>query len=447
LPRGSIAPGTSGVIEVSYYTDREGPFSESVKVYSGNSSQPIKLTIKGNIKSFAPGALTECPTFKEELKPDQFTFVFKGMVVDKQTGQPIEGALVNLLQNTDLTIKIETPANGKFKGEIPIGLYYVNAYASGYRYLEMSKYLNRNSDFLLIEMEQLPVDEILTTGNGNDRKKEIALSEPEEEIIAVDDHKSEPVETPEPVIDQDGKKEELEYIVFEEDAVDRKSETAIPTREEEEPVETTSNVSIESPPPDLDDNRLPVDKFNPNNVVFLIDESRSMNKPDKLPLLKTAMHQLVDILRNIDRIAVITYATQPAVRLNSVSANNKDTIKSIIDSLYGEGMTFGLKGLQNAYQILESNHIEGGNNQVIIATDGMFSNASQTDSDLYSLVRQKMREGYILSVIGFGNDKDAIKRMKKMAYWGKGNYMHIETATRADDVLIDEIREHSLKEF
>lgn len=188
---------------------------------------------------------------------------------------------------------------------------------------------------------------------------------------------------------------------------------------------------------------LPQSKYAPNNIVFLIDISGSMKKPDKLPLLKISMKNLTHALRSIDRISVIVYSTTSAVLLPSTSADNKKAITQLIDTLKPSGITNGVKGLQTAYELAERNFIPGGNNQIIIATDGVFNSPSFTESAIYSLVRENAEKDIILSVVGFGEEKDAIKMMKKMAEKGKGSFIQIPDKFAADEILIEEIKTQS----
>ena len=119
--------------------------------------------------------------------------------------------------------------------------------------------------------------------------------------------------------------------------------------------------------------------------------------------------------------------------------------REAINSLEPTGWTFGLKGLNNAFEIVNNTYIAEGNNQIIISTDGKFNNPTFTEKDLYSLVRSEGGNTK-LSVIGFGDDQEALKRMKRLARVGNGNFMHITNKREAGDALIEEIKTQSLLE-
>ncbi len=189
-----------------------------------------------------------------------------------------------------------------------------------------------------------------------------------------------------------------------------------------------------------DNSILPANQYAPNNIVFLIDVSSSMKKPNKLPLLKISMKNLAGVLREIDFISVVIYSTTSSVLLQPTIADKKNIIIPMIDSLKTSGTTNGVKGLQTAYEIAGQNFIAGGNNQIIIATDGLFNNPGYSKDEVFALAREKTKSNIILSVVGFGQDEDAIRMMKKLAEKGNGSFMQIPTQEAADEILINEIK-------
>jgi Ca-activated chloride channel family protein len=117
---------------------------------------------------------------------------------------------------------------------------------------------------------------------------------------------------------------------------------------------------------------IPVNQLPNSNYVFLIDVSGSMNSADKLGILKSGFKKLVDNLRDQDRIAIVTYAGQAGLLLESTYCVEKDKIKSAIDKLGAGGSTAGAAGIITAYEIAQNNFITNGNNRVILGTDGGF---------------------------------------------------------------------------
>ncbi len=181
------------------------------------------------------------------------------------------------------------------------------------------------------------------------------------------------------------------------------------------------------------------EKLPPSNLVFLFDVSGSMNTPDKLPLLKSAFQLLVEALSPQDRVAIVVYAGAAGQVLPSTPASEKQTILDAIERLEAGGSTAGGAGIERAYQIAKENHIPGGNNRVILATDGDFNVGPSSDAALVRLIEEKREGGVFLSVLGFGtgNLKDA--KMEQLADKGNGNYAYIDNMLEAKKVLVSEM--------
>lgn len=176
-----------------------------------------------------------------------------------------------------------------------------------------------------------------------------------------------------------------------------------------------------------------------SNLVFLIDVSGSMNNANKLPLLKKAFNMLVDNLNGEDRVAIVVYAGAAGVVLPSTPASQKSTIMNALNQLSAGGSTAGGAGIQLAYQIARNHMIKGGNNRVILATDGDFNVGPSSESALIELIESKRKEGVFLSVLGFGTGNYQDRRMEQIADHGNGNYAYIDNLQEAQKVLVQEM--------
>jgi len=177
----------------------------------------------------------------------------------------------------------------------------------------------------------------------------------------------------------------------------------------------------------------------PANLVFLIDVSGSMDEPDKLPLLKSGMHLLVDQLRADDKVSIVVYAGAAGVVLEPTSGSDKGTIDDALERLQAGGSTAGGEGIQLAYAMAKKARIDGGINRIILATDGDF-NVGITDLDqLKSMVEDSRKSGIALSTLGFGegNYNDAL--MEQIADIGNGNYGYVDSLKEAKRLLVDQL--------
>ena len=175
-----------------------------------------------------------------------------------------------------------------------------------------------------------------------------------------------------------------------------------------------------------------------NNIVFLLDVSGSMDEPNKLPLLAESFALLVEQLDEDDRVSIVTYAGDNQVVADSVPGSERGVLVDHLRSLRAGGSTGGADGLRTAYELAEKNFVAGGNNRVILATDGDFNVGPSTPEELTELIETERESGVYVSVLGFGmfNLKD--NTMEAIADHGNGNYAYIDTLAEARKVLVDE---------
>jgi Ca-activated chloride channel homolog len=183
---------------------------------------------------------------------------------------------------------------------------------------------------------------------------------------------------------------------------------------------------------------LPARDPSPRNLVFLIDVSGSMTPPDRLPLVRTAMHMLTNVLSERDRVAIVVYAGASGLVLPSTSGDQKERIHQALARLEAGGSTNGASGITLAYEVARNNFIQGGVNRVVLATDGDFNVGITSQSDLVRLIEHERESGVFLSVLGVGTDNLKDSTMEKLADKGNGNYAYLDSVNEARKVLVKE---------
>lgn len=175
------------------------------------------------------------------------------------------------------------------------------------------------------------------------------------------------------------------------------------------------------------------------NLVYLIDTSGSMNSPDKLGLAVSALKLLTENLKENDRISIVTYAGSEKVILDGKSGYYKQDIVDALNELTSGGSTHGSAGIKKAYEMAAEHFIEGGNNRIILMTDGDLNVGITSEDDLKRLVEEKAESGIYLSIagLGMGNYKD--NKLEIMADNGNGNYYYIDTIEEAKKVLVEDM--------
>jgi len=202
-----------------------------------------------------------------------------------------------------------------------------------------------------------------------------------------------------------------------------------PTANEENPVLTSSDFSI--------------DRFLPNQIIFLLDVSASMKQKERLELVKVAFKDLFEMLRPQDRVSLITFSSESDVILENIKGTDKTDLSSVVNELKAEGMTASVKGFQVAYSIAKKHFITQANNQVIVISDGMFGNADQ--QTLIKLA-VKAKESHVkTSLLSVRGTEVANENMKILAVACRGNHFRIDNPDDATRALRNEIKQSCLK--
>lgn len=176
-----------------------------------------------------------------------------------------------------------------------------------------------------------------------------------------------------------------------------------------------------------------------NNLVFLIDTSGSMYGGDRLGLIQQAFVMLLECLGANDTVSIVTYAGDSRVALDGANGTDKLLIANVIEDLVASGSTYGEGGIETAYNIAVKYFVEGGNNRVILATDGDFNVGVSSKSGLEKLIKQKAESGIYLSVLGVGMTNTNDSTMETLARNGNGNYAYLDSVLEAKKVLVNEL--------
>lgn len=185
--------------------------------------------------------------------------------------------------------------------------------------------------------------------------------------------------------------------------------------------------------------KIDMSKAPANNLVFLLDVSGSMDYANKLPLVKQSMELLLENMRPQDRIAIVVYAGAAGLVLPSTSGEERSKISDALTRLQAGGSTAGGAGIQLAYKTAVENLISGGNNRIILCTDGDFNIGASSDADMTKLIEDNRNKGVFLTVLGFGMGNYKDNRLELLADKGNGNYAYIDDIMEARKVLVNEM--------
>lgn len=190
-------------------------------------------------------------------------------------------------------------------------------------------------------------------------------------------------------------------------------------------------ISVNSKAIEIDDTK--------NNFVFLIDTSGSMSSENKLGLFQESFKLLVNTVDEDDTVSIVTYASGVRVIAEGVSGANKNELVEMVDELVASGSTNGSGGIQKAYELAAKYYIDGGNNRVLLATDGDFNVGITSEGDLNDFISSKRQTGVYLSVLGFGMYNTKHNKMNTLAENGNGNAYYIDSLLEAKRVFVEEM--------
>jgi Ca-activated chloride channel family protein len=518
-PSRAIEPGETGEITIQFYTADTGPFSHSVRVYSNASDKAETLTLRGKISNLYTNALTTCPSFGNDqpLRTSHYNVI---VVVDRATGEPINGARIELMERNKRRSVSMTSPQGKSTNKVERGKYLAlvskDAYKKAEQELYFEKgsgvhvvYLDRNEPYserelaiaidarwvdtehgnprrpstipIGIEMSELRNEELQSTiqpaskepevgvldlginSNKQWNEVEIATSsdsrwedleqikiEPEE-LVAPDvvvhsivkpNVKEKPVEEFDLGINHNSQWEDVAELDTE-PIIDERVEAALASAENKQESEVNQKPdsgSYPAPEPEFSKKT-----YRPNNILLLLDVSGSMKEEEKMVKLKKSVRRLVMMLREVDVLTIIAYNSSSWEVLPPTPVENNEEIVSLIDSLQPNGYTNGVKGMAAAYESLYEQLIQDGNNQLIIATDGKFNSSKFSEKEAIQMVKNNSDKGITLSIIGFGEDREATKLMKRLAKEGGGNLLQINKNQNPTELLTEEIKNRSRK--
>lgn len=186
-----------------------------------------------------------------------------------------------------------------------------------------------------------------------------------------------------------------------------------------------------------DENLRSMEGYATNNLILVLDVSGSMNAADKLPLLKQSVLNLLSMMRTEDEVGIVVFSDKPKVLLSPVSFKDEEKIKSAIDKLKSSGKTDGNAALKLAYKVADENYIRGGNNRIVLATDGEFAVSEET----IKLIETFSTQDIFLTIFNFGKGMGASKALEQLSKTGKGNYESISK----ENVELNLIREVKAK--
>lgn len=436
-----LLPDSSAVLRIQYNPPKTGKFKEKIQVFMSDHKDPITLTMTGNVQTIEMNQDLACPDFTVSVTPVTPQAQLSISVLDSRTEKPIPGAKVTLLSAGIKNRDLKTVVDGSDGQDTPIGLYRISASAKGYYTASQVAYIGVNANHLTMYLEPEEDSDESFYANSRQRTKEVS-------DLPVGDRKTEGPSSPKSKsVSERRQKSAKESQASAASSRSRENVSSEQVELSQPEIQKPNILLGQNAEPRIlsesvdESELLPESEFKPNNVVFLIDISTSMTHLNKLELLKLAIIRLSKQLRPIDKMSIVSYQSQAEVIMEPIVANQAEQIADLLLPIEAKGRTAGGKGISLAYEVLNSAYIEGGNNEILLATDGVFN--VEEDKDYLKLIKKNAKLGNRISVIGVKNKAWTAPSMQYIADKGKGNYIHIEDEEDTEDLLLHALKTNS----
>ena len=389
----TVAAGATETIRIQYNPEQVGPFEIEARIFASAWQSPRTAVLRGE-SLFADNGIP-CPDFSQV--PGGALREFNVSLRDLDMN-PAKGALVRIFKDGKEVARTFTDNYGEASESLMPGRYFVVAEYRGAA-VDTALYTSAVRDHVLLLVDRaVPTETFLAP--ENEPAPEVALEEP----------------------------------------------TAV-VQDSEAEIEPSDTVQVNPPeagdePLEGDNPRMPLSKFKQSNVVFLVDVSTSMKHQSRMDLLKVAMTDLLEVLRDVDRFTLISYASESKTLIAASEVLDRARCAEAIAALDPRGSTEGAKAIDMAGRAARSHFLPEGNNQIILATDGAFNEGA---NKAVRLVRNYRRRDIRTSVLCIRCGQFTTKEMTGLAEAGEGSFVPIESAEDAGERLISEIKRSALR--
>lgn len=404
----SIPPNSASLLRIKLNPTSKGRSNSTVKLYFSHLKEAVELDFSMNVKELPRNNLQACPSFNSNDMAQKSLAAFnrqkrakiKRFYVSLGASEELQESIPEQKREDNQLAEEAQPKRLDYPSIEEMRKAQTNQEEEPKGALHNRQKRTKKDRLSPEERRNAPSLGQILFGNEEEEKTESDIEE-EKETEQVD-QAEEVIETPE---QDENRKEEKQRI--------------------NKPLEENTV----SPNENLLD-----DSYKANNVIFLIDASNSMNNNDKMALLQKAMTDLLTPLRSIDYLSIVTYAGNARVLLQPTSAIEKDSIEKSIFNIQAEGSTQAVKGLNTAIDVGLSNFIEGGNNQIILATDGAFD-IGERNTRLRERIEETAQKGLKITVVGIQSERHTKSSLKEIASLGDSEFIRIKNKNQSKKLL------------
>ena len=169
----------------------------------------------------------------------------------------------------------------------------------------------------------------------------------------------------------------------------------------------------------------------PLNIVLLLDNSGSMERADRVRILREALRVLAAQLQPQDKLSVITFARTPRLWADGVAGDKAGEAVGRVAEITPQGGTNLDAALDLGYKTALKHFQPGGISRVVMLTDGAANLGDVNPDALKQKVEANRRQGVALDCFGIGWEGYDDTLLETLARNGDGRYGFINTPEEA----------------
>lgn len=167
------------------------------------------------------------------------------------------------------------------------------------------------------------------------------------------------------------------------------------------------------------------------NLVILLDTSGSMERADRVVIIREMLRVLSTQLQPHDVVSVVTFARTARLWADGIPGDEAGATLDKVGSITPEGGTNLEEAMRLAYETALRHFISGGMNRVVLLTDGAANLGNVDPQTLTQKVDAERRQGIALDCFGIGWDDYNDDLLEQLSSNGDGRYAFINSPDEA----------------
>lgn len=168
------------------------------------------------------------------------------------------------------------------------------------------------------------------------------------------------------------------------------------------------------------------------NLVILLDTSGSMEREDRVRVTEQVLEIVAKNLSSSDTISLIGFSSQAQLWVDSMPGGKPDEFVSIARGIRPTGGTNIEQALKLGYEKLFQQFKQGGNNRLLLLTDGAANLGEVEGGALSAVIEANRKKGAVLDCFGIGWDGYDDTLLEELTRNGDGKYGFLNSVSDAD---------------